>query len=159
MFSLDEKRLATAGGDSVILWDVADPTRPRRLGQVSPVGTATVFSMAFAPDGRTLATSSGGTVGLWDVADPTRPRRLGQALSPIDTATVFSMAFAPDRNTLAAASNDDSVTLWDLTGLNDLRTHTIERVCSYTGRGLDRDEWAHYIPDLPYQDTCQPDGD
>ena len=159
MFSLDEKRLATAGGDSVILWDVADPTRPRRLGQVSPVGTATVFSKAFAPDGRTLATSSGGTVGLWDVADPTRPRRLGQALSPIDTATVFSMAFAPDRNTLAAASNDDSVTLWDLTGLNDLRTHTIERVCSYTGRGLDRDEWAHYIPDLPYQDTCQPDGD
>jgi len=159
MFSLDEKRLATAGGDSVILWDVADPTRPRRLGQVSPVGTATVFSMAFAPDGRTLATSSGGTVGLWDVADPTRPRRLGQALSPIGTATVFSMAFAPDRNTLAAASNDDSVTLWDLTGLNDLRTHTIERVCSYTGRGLDRDEWAHYIPDLPYQDTCQPDGD
>jgi len=49
---------------------------------------------------------------------------------------------------------DGTVILWDLTGLNDLLDHAVERACSLTGRGLDREEWARFIPGLPYQDTC-----
>ncbi|MGH3807003.1 MAG: hypothetical protein ACRDRU_10295 [Pseudonocardiaceae bacterium] len=44
--------------------------------------------------------------------------------------------------------------LWDLTDLYQVRGHAVERARSATCGGFDRDEWAHYIPDLPYQDSC-----
>jgi hypothetical protein len=46
------------------------------------------------------------------------------------------------------------VILWDLTGLNYLLGHAVERACSITGGGLDHDEWDRLIRGLPYQDTC-----
>jgi hypothetical protein len=67
---------------------------------------------------------------------------------------VFSVAFAPDGCTLAVSSTDGTAILWDLTDLNQIRDHAVERACSATRGGLDRDEWARYIPDLPYQDSC-----
>ncbi|MCA1676841.1 MAG: hypothetical protein LC799_33250 [Actinobacteria bacterium] len=42
----------------------------------------------------------------------------------------------------------------DLSGLTDLRDHAVERACSITGRGLDRDEWVRHVSGLPYKDTC-----
>lgn len=51
------------------------------------------------------------------------------------------------------ARNDGTVLLWDLTDLNRLRGHAIERVCSIARDGLTRDEWERYIPGLPHQDT------
>ncbi len=70
------------------------------------------------------------------------------------TSAVSSVAFSPDGRTLATASDDKTVIRWDLTGLNNLRDHATEQACSRTGRGLDRDEWARYIPGLTYQNTC-----
>src|SRR6266508_4329746 len=102
IFAPDGRVLVTGDrtGESVILWDVADPARPHPLGQ--PL--AGVDSATFAPDGRTLATSSTDqSVILWDVADPARPRRLGQPLAGVDSAT-----FAPDGRTLATSSTDQS---------------------------------------------------
>ena len=90
---------------------------------------------------------------LWDLTDPTQPRRLGQPLTG-HTGPVYSAVFAPDRHALATASDDGTVILWDLSGLNDLRGHAVERACSITGRGLDRNEWARYVSGLVYQDTC-----
>jgi WD40 repeat protein len=67
---------------------------------------------------------------------------------------VFSVAFAPDGHTLATGSGDNTVILWDVTGLNDLRNQARERACAITRGGLDRDEWDRYVRGLPYQGTC-----
>jgi WD40 repeat protein len=64
------------------------------------------------------------------------------------------VVFAPDGNTLATGSGDGTAILWDLHGLNHLRATATDRACSITQGGLGRDEWARYIPDLLYQDTC-----
>jgi WD40 repeat protein len=104
--------------------------------------------------GRTLATASDdSTVRLWDLTTPTQPQPLTTPLTG-HTARVWSVAFAPDGHTLATASNDTTVRLWDLRGINDLLSNPVERACSVTRGGLDHDEWAHYIPGLPYQNTC-----
>src|SRR5207342_1492085 len=68
-FAPDGHTLATASNDqTVLLWDVTDPTRPRRLGDPLPGHTVAVSAVAFAPDGHTLATASNDqTVLLWDV--------------------------------------------------------------------------------------------
>jgi WD40 repeat protein len=112
VFAPDGRTLATASADkALLLWDVADPARPRRLGD--PL-TDTVSAVAFAPDGRTLATASWDyTVVLWDVADPGRPRLLGDSLVG-HTSAVTDVVFAPDGRTLATASADNTVVVWDV---------------------------------------------
>ena len=158
-FSPDGRTLATASADrTAILWDLADRTQPRRLGQPLTGHTDTVLSVAFSPDGRTLATASADrTAILWDLADRTHPRRLGQPLTG-HTGGVLSVVFSPDGRTLVTASNQAvaplTVRLWDLTELDNLRRHAAERACSLTQRGLDRDEWVRYVRGLPYQNTC-----
>jgi WD40 repeat protein len=66
------------------------------------------------------------------------------------------VAFSPDGNILSTGSSDATVLLWDLTGLNQLRSLASERACSIAGRGLndDEDEWDRYIPGLAYRNTC-----
>ena len=143
------------------MWDLSDPTQPRRLGQPLTGHTGSVITVAFSSNGTTLATGSNdGTAILWDLSNRAQPRRLGRPLTG-HTGSVFSVAFAPDGTTLAtggttlaAGGTDGTVILWDLTGLNDLLDHAVERACSFTGRGLDHEEWSRFIPGLPYLDTC-----
>ena len=68
--SPDGHTLATASVDqTVLLWDLTDLTRPRRLGDPLTGHTDGVNGVAFAPDGHTLATASGDqTVLLWDLS-------------------------------------------------------------------------------------------
>ncbi|MGH3869682.1 MAG: WD40 repeat domain-containing protein, partial [Pseudonocardiaceae bacterium] len=154
-FAPDGRTLATTSGDQTVrLWDLTDRDHPRPLGAPLTGHTRAVYSVAFAPDGRTLATTSGDqTVRLWDLTDRDHPRPLGAPLTG-HTGPVVSVAFAPDGRTLATTSVDRTVRLWDLTGLTDLLNHTVEYACSLTHGGFHPDEWARYIPDPPYQNTC-----
>jgi WD40 repeat protein len=109
--------------------------------------------VAFVPDGRILATAStDGSVLLWDVTDLARPRRLGDPLT--GQSDEGSLGTAPDGHTLATAGQDKAVVLWDLSRLNWLLDHPLERACTLTGGGLDRAEWARYVPGLDYVNAC-----
>ena len=114
-FSPGGRTLASSSADGTVgLWDVADPARPRPLGQAATGSSVAVYSVAFSPGGRTLATGNAdGTVGLWDVADPARPRPLGQAATGGSVA-VYSVAFSPGGRTLATGNADGTVGLWDV---------------------------------------------
>ena len=107
-FSPDGHTLASGGSDGtgmVQLWNVADPMRPRTLGQI-PASTAAVDTVAFSPDGHTLASGgSDGTIQLWDVTDPAEP----QPNTPDRTVTCGSAA-------AAAAAPSRRWTAWSSSG-------------------------------------------
>ncbi|MGY1689523.1 nSTAND1 domain-containing NTPase [Geodermatophilus sp. SYSU D01105] len=111
----DGATLATAGMDGrVVLWDVADPAHPARVGPLLTGHREFVYSVEFSPDGRTLASASGdGTVVLWDVSDPAGPEAIGDPLTG-HTGQVHAAVFSPDGRTLATASADGTVLLWDV---------------------------------------------
>lgn len=110
--------LAAAGANdadnTVLLWDLRDPSRPRLLDSRLTGHTGAIFAVTFSPDGNTLVTGSADqTVRLWDVTDFANPRSLGQPLTgPQDR--VLAVEFSPDGNTLAAGSCDTMVRLWDV---------------------------------------------
>ncbi|MGH3773764.1 MAG: hypothetical protein ACRDRW_20640, partial [Pseudonocardiaceae bacterium] len=64
------------------------------------------------------------------------------------------VAFGPNGHILATGSDDATTILWNLSRVNDLQGHAAERACSIAGGGLNRDQWARYIPGLPYEQMC-----
>ncbi|GKQ38937.1 TIR domain-containing protein [Streptomyces sp. A012304] len=109
-FRADGRLLVTIGNagrdqhnrSSLILWDLADRARPRKVLHWENLRDAA--GAAFSPDGRTMALVSGsanGTLQLWDVSKPSAPRRLTGPLPAVDSDAVM---FSPDGRTLVTGS-------------------------------------------------------
>jgi WD40 repeat protein len=147
-FSSDGRTLADTNQDNTIeLWGVANPNHPARLGQLVDPTVNTISSLTFSYDGHILASTGAGTspeIRLWNVADPSHPAALGQLTT--ESNAVGPVAFSPDGHTFA--SGDLSIVLWE----TDL-DQAIRMICSRSGN-LTRQQWQHYIPDIPYDPPC-----
>ncbi len=110
-FSPDGQRLATAGTNGVMLWNLATG-RMNQLQQHTDVTTA----VSFSPDGRLLA--SGGSdrqIQLWDTEENSQVATLKGHGSSIG-----SLAFTADGQRLISGSEDGTVKLWEDFLSNDL---------------------------------------
>jgi len=126
-FSPDGRILAVASTTRLVLWDVADPARPRLLrslaaaplpsdnqGPPVPVGVGQ-NDLMFSPDGRLLASVSGNDqVSLWDVAHPDRATRIATLAGPGDYFA--ALAFSPRGNLLAGVTYHGSVLVFRVAG-------------------------------------------
>lgn len=146
-FSPDGRMLASGGGGSpsLFLWDVTEPSRPKRVAAVRRGGSVSV--LAFAPTGDILATAVGDeSVRLWQVHDDRRPARV--ATFAAGSGLLHMIDFSPDGRLLATGTLDNrTVRLWDVTGLK-------RPVCVATMRGYAEDVRDSPGPSLAFS----PDG-
>ncbi len=109
-FSPDGTQFATSGYHEVLLWNAADGSLVRRIGNIAE----RVHDLEFHPDGRRLAVAAGapgqmGELKLLDVAE-------GTILADLVTVedAVLASTFSPDGSKLAAAGADRSIRVFDV---------------------------------------------
>ena len=125
-FSPDGRILAVASTSGLILWDVADPARPRLLRRLAtaplvsdnpgplPHGVSQA-DLVFSPDGRILASVSGrDQVTLWNLTRPDRATRIATLAGPRDYFA--ALAFSPRGNLLAGVTYHGSVLVFRVAG-------------------------------------------
>ncbi len=131
-FSPDGRRIASASGESVRVWDAGTGKETLKLkGLTSDVHT--FHSVAFSPDGRRIASASGvislisarydPTVKVWD-ADTGKETLTIKIKIKRQSPDVASVAFSPDGRRIVSASRDQTVKVWD--AVTGLETLTIE---------------------------------
>jgi WD40 repeat protein len=107
-FSSDGKRIASAGEDTAILWDVTTGKQIRRLAP-KDAGRADAFSVAFSPDGKTLAVGGWfGDVFLYDSVTGEPKGKLDEPSLPI-----LCVTYSPDGSVLAASHDHAEIMLFD----------------------------------------------
>ena len=153
----DDAHIAVTRGksmNSAVLWNIADPSHPDWRAVLTGLPSWPTRA-AFSPDGHTLALETNdGSISLWDVTDPARPHR-NSLLRSADMGS-GGVGFSRDGRTLvtSAPGLDEIASLWDLSGLRDLRRAPAAVACRITGGGFSTEDWERYIPDVPYRRTC-----
>jgi len=112
--------LAVSVGDTVDLWDVADPSHPVHLPPIKVAGN--LAAVAFSANGQLLATSdarsifrANSQITLWNIAKPVSPVVL--SVVTMRSINVNTVVFSPDGQTLVTASGGQTL-LW---GISDPR--------------------------------------
>ncbi|NDK91811.1 hypothetical protein GYA93_19875 [Gordonia desulfuricans] len=141
-FLPDGKTLLIGSRGAITAWDVSDPARPVRGGQVPGV-TGDMNALAVSPDGR-FVVASGPDVGVqaWVSADGAwRQVELPGAAGGVAGA----VAFSPDGATLATSAANRRIDLWRVAGdriepsgqilLDDWRDNELAQGLTFTPDG------------------------
>jgi WD40 repeat protein len=122
-FSADGGLLAAGSGnavagahdDTVWVWNVADPARPRLLRGMPLTGPASLVSgVAFSPSGGLLAASSqDDKVWLWKISAAGADRAAPDGTLTSATNWVNTVAFSPSGGYLAAGTSEARVLVWN----------------------------------------------
>ncbi|MGV9271214.1 nSTAND1 domain-containing NTPase [Kitasatospora sp. NPDC003701] len=143
-----DNRLLAAGGNSgntVSLWDIADPQHPRPRTTIQTVQD--VKGIEFAQSGTLMTIWNSNTLELWDVRTPTAPVRVASVANPSGN-TIRAVALVATGPTLLVASSQ-TVSLLDADPAN-LAT----RLCSYSTGAISPAQWQRYAPAIAYRDPC-----
>jgi WD40 repeat protein len=115
-YSTDSRRIVSAGGSYIIIWDAENG---RELATLSG-HTENVHSVAYSPDGRRIASGSyDGTIKIWDAESG----RLLRTISA-ENAVNSSMTYSPDGRRIVSGGFDipnATVTIWDAENGRKLR--------------------------------------
>ena len=108
--SPDSRTLATSGGNSIVLWDLATGVRRAQTEALS----SPIYRVEFSPDGSLMASAGalendGAAVTLWN---PSTGKVVGTLTG--HRLDVRALAFTHDSKTLATGSADRSVRLWNV---------------------------------------------
>ena len=144
-FSPDGETLASAGDQTISLWDVSGL---RLRGRVSS-RQESLASLAFTPDGRVLI--AGGASGI-ELIDPAATRAIGTLLRG-EGFEVKQIAASPD-GTLFASAHGPQLRVWRHILWQD-RNELQREICSLVGSGLSRSEWTQLAPGVPYRALCE----
>ncbi len=108
--SPDGRRVAAAGGDSVVLWRADTGEEEGRIPFPKKEG---IISLAFAPDGKHLAGGEGGpgdaAVRLWEWPGGKLVRTFSG-----HTHTIWVVRFTSDGKQIVSSGNDHTIRLWDV---------------------------------------------
>jgi WD40 repeat protein len=149
-FTPDGDRIAIGGVDgTVLVWDVRDPSKPKRIGPPIAGPSSRILQLTFHPTKPLVAASViDGTIWLWNTSDaehPTRTAVLAPTGSPLSAGV-----FRPTGDLLLAAGGDRVVRTW--------RADTeavITDLCAGIGDLITEQEWHTHLPDLPYRPPCR----
>ena len=140
--------LATGTVNGILqLWN---PQTGASVGGPRLVASAPVSSIAFAPSGNVLATTGGsdGLTKLWTT------RGLQQFGADLPGSRGFwgNAMYTPDGSKLVADDSDGHGVIWPASV-----DAWMQHACSVAGRNFTHEEWARFVGNRPYTQTCSAD--
>jgi WD40 repeat protein len=139
----DDRVVATVASGQIVVVDLGDG---KPVGAPFKWGGTDLRSGTLSPDGRVLAAlGTNGNLRLWDVRTHTV---LGPGLRAFPRGDSARLVFtAPDR--VVGWDGVGAALRWRLDVDGWART-----ACELAGRPITEDEWAQYLPGVPYDPVC-----
>jgi WD40 repeat protein len=120
-FSPNGKVLATAGEDTIRLWELATG---KQLRELTETGRWQIYAVVFSKDGTKLTSiQQGGVIRLWDLG--TGKQLCPPQKHPGEAYQRYGLALSSDGKTIATAGAKD-VRTWDAASLKPLETFSTE---------------------------------
>lgn len=151
-FSSDGRRVFTASGNAVRLWNANSGEELRAFEQKDRY----VFGAAsFSPDGKRALISAGSEIWLWD-ADSGKDIRAFNSLHTMPT-------FSPDGKRIVGACQDNTARIWDAESGEEIRvfrghTGTVKPAAEEPGGKRDSRSFGQELPPRVTSVALSPDG-